>query len=581
MMLIERQFNEMNALVVSKLPDAGKGMVISMKSRWIECYPDAAQYRETQSVSLIINQKEVIEDIEASIQVVSLDEVVISKEVKLSAATKETKVELGRFECGGYGIDIISNNSVIARSAFDVAKEDENIIRYGFLTDFETKEKNDEDILFANKMHLNAIQFYDWMYRHEKLVSEEAIYKNPLNIEISKEVIKRKIEECRKYQIRPFAYGAIYAASKQFYETHKDWAMYTKDGKIISFADWLIFMNISRNSDWSNYIVDQFRNTVKCLGFEGIHMDTYGYPKKAWSSNNKKIDLEFEFTPLINQAAKAVKEEDSNAGVIFNAVNDWPIEAVANSDQDSLYIEVWPPHDTYYDLYHLIKKARTISNKKNVILAAYMKPFAEENYDLSANKAFLLTYATIHACGGNQLVLGENGGILCDSYYNKYALLKEPFLETVQDYTNYVVEYRDLLLDKEISDISLHSVGGINEDITLSSKLCAFSSKAEADKVWTIAGISQKRLILHLLNLCGENTLWNEAKKSDKIVIDDIKIHILLDRKIKGVYYASPDFDGGRRKEVAYLCSEGEQGIYLELSDVTLMIWSTIWIDYE
>jgi dextranase len=553
-----------------------------MRYRKIECYPNAAQYKENQSVLIIINTKEDLsDDAKLLLRVTNLEKTIVSREINISGAAKDEWIEIGQFHNGGYGVDLIENEIVVARTAFDVVAKGQQVIRYGFLTDFDTNEKSDEDILFMNKMHLNAVQFYDWMYRHEELVSDNETYKNPLDLEVSNEVIKRKIEQCKHYQIRPFAYGAVYAASKQFYESHKDWAMYTKDGKVISFADWLIFMNISKECAWSKYIVEQFKEAIKCLGFEGIHMDTYGYPKKAWSHDGKKIELDQDFSFLINQAANAVREENPNAGVIFNAVNDWPIEKVAAADQDSLYIEVWPPHDTYYDLYHLIKKARTISDKKNVILAAYMHPFAEENYDANAEKAFLLTYAVICASGGSQLVLGESGGALCDSYYNKYATLSKLFLTQVQVYANYVVEYRELLMDSEIVDISLTAAGGINEDLKFQSKKCCFSSKAEADKVWTLVGITNHRMILHLINLCGENDLWNEAKKSDKIEIDDIVIQILLDRKIKGIYFASPDFNDGRKTALSYRCEIGEQGNYLYLSDIRLQIWSTVWIDYE
>lgn len=176
-------------------------------------------------------------------------------------------------------------------------------------------------------------------------------------------------------------------------------------------------------------------------------------------------------------------------------MNDWPVESVAGSAQDSIYIEVWPPHDTYLDLMQLISKARSLSGGKQVILAAYMHPFAEKNNPESAEKSFLLTFAVIHASGGCQLVLGENKGTLCDSYYNKYATLRDEFLPKVKAYSDFVVRYGELLFAKAITDISMTATGGINEDILFSSEQTGFSVKPEADKVWTKAGITDHRII--------------------------------------------------------------------------------------
>ena len=80
-------------------------------------------------------------------------------------------------------------------------------------------------------------------------------------------------------------------------------------------------------------------------------------------------------------------------GVIFNAVNNWPTETVAAAAQDAVYIEVWPPHDTYFDLYRLIREARLLSHR-NVILAAYLKAFQGEDMD-AAERSFRLAWAVI------------------------------------------------------------------------------------------------------------------------------------------------------------------------------------------
>ena len=147
--------------------------------------------------------------------------------------------------------------------------------------------------------------------------------------------------------MRPFAYGAVYAATKETVSSQPDWAAYTMDGDPMVFADWLNYMNISPNNGWSQYIVNEFRSAVKSLGFSGIHLDTYGFPKRIYAYNGARVSFEDVFLPLINAAQDAVSSVDAENGVIFNAVNDWPTERIAQGKQDAQYIEVWPPHDTY------------------------------------------------------------------------------------------------------------------------------------------------------------------------------------------------------------------------------------------
>lgn len=62
-------------------------------------------------------------------------------------------------------------------------------------------------------LHLNAVQFYDWMYRHDKLLPDSELYSDPMGRPTSLAVIEGKIAACKKLGMRPFAYGAVYAAT--------------------------------------------------------------------------------------------------------------------------------------------------------------------------------------------------------------------------------------------------------------------------------------------------------------------------------------------------------------------------------
>src|SRR5262249_33110544 len=160
----------------------------------------------------------------------------------------------------------------------------------------------------------------------------------------------------------------------------------------------------------------EFAHAVHELGFDGIHLDQYGFPRTARTATGELVDLAEHFPPLIDAARAAVVSERPDAGVIFNAVGNWPIETVAATTQDVIYLEVWPPDESYNDLRRLIGAARRLSGGKQVILAAYLSPFAQAGAATlpQAEAAALLATAAIAAAGGSHLLLGERDGILCD-----------------------------------------------------------------------------------------------------------------------------------------------------------------------
>lgn len=81
---------------------------------------------------------------------------------------------------------------------------------------------------------------------------------------------------------------------KDTFEAHPEWGMYTMDAQPMTFAGWLYYMNIAPSCGWGEHIVEEFRSAVQ-FGFSGIHMDTYGFPKRVWDAQRQPVELEDEF----------------------------------------------------------------------------------------------------------------------------------------------------------------------------------------------------------------------------------------------------------------------------------------------
>ena len=548
----------------------------TIKQQTAYCRPDRAQYRIGEPIRLLLFP-------DAEVPMVSAVRVFRLQQEIACAWTQESGIiTIESLKIGNYGVSVETEIGAF-ETAVDIAESAKSVIRYGFLSDFSPEDGDTADLDWLCRLHVNTVQFYDWMYRHDSLISPEDEYLDPIGRRSSLPVIRQKIEACRSRGMRAFAYGAVYAATKETALAHPDWATYSLDGEPMIFADWLNYMNIAPSNGWREHIIREFRSVVETLGFSGIHLDTYGFPKRVYAQNGERVLFEDAFLPLINAAQDAVYSVDAENGVVFNAVNDWPTERIAQGKQDAQYIEVWPPHDTYHDLYWLINKAKRLAPEKSVVLAAYMKPFqnATALEDVKkAEHAFRLANAVILASGGIQLVHGEHESLLCDSYYVNHAKMRPEFTDTLVRYADFLVRYAQLLYDDTGYDVSMTAFGGINDDVIAEAENTVFSAAGRADTVWMILRESNTRLVLHLINLTGNDVLWN-TPKSEPNPVQNIRLKLRLDAKITGVYCASPDDNSLQAVALPYRTLSSAYGRVMELNLPTLRYFSTIWIEWE
>nr|WP_269144073.1 glycoside hydrolase family 66 protein [Clostridium guangxiense] len=558
----------------------------------VDIFPLKSQYKHGEKVEIKveINDYSKLENSYLLCKVYRLNNIIITtrKEIEDNNETMfEIYVSDSDDVISGYGVEVeLYSENVLKESAatsFDIVHEWYDAPRYGFISDFSKNDLDDsKDVEQINKYHINVVQFYDWMYRHHKLNPPQSVFNDPLGRELSMDVVEQKIDYCHKYGMKALAYGAVYGSEKEFFEEHKEMAMYKNDGNVLDFANFIFMMDINRKNPWHDHIINEFYEAVK-LGFDGIHMDQYGFPKEAVSkiNNDKSIrHLREDFPKLIDDTRAYIEEKGYKVNLIFNAVNNWPIDTVACSNQDCMYIEVWPPNITYGDLYNLINNAKRYEPKKQVILAAYMKPFnKEENTSLeSAENATIMTMATIFASGGFHLLLGEKNGVLTEGYYPNYAVVSESFSQKLRKYYDFIVRYEELLFDFNIVDDSMTYTGGINGEYVFNG--CEASPKAERDKVWTLIKEKPGYKIINLVNFAGyQNMGWNEGKANLPYKIEDIEVTALVVENVKGVYVASPDYETNKAQKLEYECILHEQGKAIKFKVPTLKVWDLIYIE--
>ncbi len=555
-------------------------MVIGM-----DLYPLKAQYVTNEEVWLCLEQTDVEKQRRydrAVVHVYCLEREV--RTVEAGCSECETRISIGRYdaEFAGFGVRVVlygADDELVLETAFDVCKEPEKSLRYGFVSDFTKKDKNNGAMEQLRKYHINMVQFYDWSYRHDSLVSEREDYVDMMGKSIHLDTVREKIAQADRYGMKAIAYGAVYAASKEFYERHKDLALYNANREVFRFLDTFYIMNIQKGSPWRRHLTGQYREAMKKMGFAGIHMDTYGFPKTAFSGLEgayTRVSLQEGFGSLIDETYEELAKTGKEPYLIFNNVGNWPVAETAQHKVRAVYIEVWPPYERYHHIKQLILEAkRLVQNQKPVILAAYLEPFRKESSERAAYCARILT-AAIVSNGAYHLLLGEKNGVLTQGYYGDYSVMDEETAKGMRRYYDFMVRYLHLFYDPELVDVTMTHMGWDNYEYRCGAE--NWSAYAESGKLWLTVRESEKYKLLSYINLCGcQEDYWNQGKEMPAAQ-KDIVCTVAVDGEIEGIYYASPDLPDGESRSLPYEYLTDEKGKYVRYVLPEVIVWAIVYI---
>lgn len=442
--------------------------------------------------------------------------------------------------------------------------------RYGFLSDFPPKDNLQERIAELAKFHITVVQFYDWMYRHYRFLPPEDEFVDAMKRRLSLNTVRARVQGCHELGMAALAYGAIYGAEPEFAREHPDWVLRDAVGKPLALIDLFFITDIRPTCGWREHILQEYETAVRELGFDGIHMDQYGFPKRAVDARGEAVDFANDLPGLISEAASRVAKVRQGAAVLFNAVNNWPIQHVAKADQAAVYIEVWPPHDSYGDLVDLIRRARDLSNKQ-VILAAYLEPYREGG--VGAEQAALFVTAVIASAGGHHLLLGEGHAVLRDPYYPNHGQLATGFIPQLRRYYDHTAAYHHYLFDLALEDVTTSYSMGINQEIVLRG--VRSSPYPEAGAVWLNIKRRDNQFVINLVNLVGvTEATWNTHKEPPQ-VLSNLSLYLSSFAKVTQATWTSPDQEV-QALDLTITMLEDDRA-RLELPD--LVLWATLIVD--
>jgi len=498
----------------------------------VDFYPTQGCFRPGETVNLLVEiQSELNIDVGLIVTIRHLAEKPQTFMVPASLKANMQTIQIqwdAPTQPAGYGATVelcdASNRTLDrATTSFDILNAWTDFPRYGYLTDFSTQRPNpDSTINELVRFHVNGLQFYDWQYRHDELLAPTENYIDPLGRALSLQTVKKLVETAHQYGVAAMPYMAVYAASALFWRAHLESALYDRDGHPIPFGeDFLGLMNPASGSEWRNHLLAECSRVLGSIAFDGLHIDQYGEPKQVWDAHGQSIDLPDAFVGFIEGARTDYPQKT----ILFNAVGNWPIEALATSSLDFIYIEIWPPDVRYRDVAHIVLDAVRLSQGKPVVIALYL-PADRPNNVMLAN-------AVIAACGGTRIELGEQTRLLVDPYFPKHQEIPTELKTTLRCHYDFLICCGEWMQSYPLTaeERGAWAFGEL------------FPSFVQTDgRVWAVARRRGNDLVLNLVNWnrLDTNLTW-DAPHLAPVPCVNLQMRVRLPRKPAKVFYACPE----------------------------------------
>jgi GH15 family glucan-1,4-alpha-glucosidase len=308
----------------------------------------------------------------------------------------------------GYHVEVRAGTSDYGASAIDVSSNWTRFPRYGYTTEYPTSESSGASLANMQELernyHTNALQFYDWMWRHEKLIKRtggviDSSWTDWSGKTINWQTLQNQISSAHSLNMAAMAYDIIYGALDNYQSTSgvdPQWGLYNDTSHTtqwnFNFGDAFptthMYMFNPANTSWQSYISGQFNDALN-NGFDGMHLDQLGQNDGKNDYSGQGVDLPNTFAGYVNNIKSAFP---SGKKVTYNIVNGgvgtwgaYNVAHFANNDFD--YSEQWENATTYQNLKDEVTSFKTLDGNKAVVLAAYMNYYEDNGTRYEAETA--------------------------------------------------------------------------------------------------------------------------------------------------------------------------------------------------
>jgi len=435
-----------------------------------------------------------------------------------------------------------------AEVAVDVSSTWTKFPRYGFLSGFppQTVFASRATVKRLGRFHLNALQFYDWQFKHQCPLAGTVSAPAPIWADIAGRPTARRtvldlIAAAHAENMAAMNYNLLYGAWAGYGPDGVDfhWGLWkNKDGKDQDYlrmpSGWAtpsLYLFNPGDVGWQRFLIAQEAQVFAAYPFDGWQIDQVGERGEEYDYAGHPVTVWETFRPFLNAAKAALRRT-----IVFNNVGAYGLyDTAAGSTEDAAYIECWESagQKTYADLKTTIEQASAWSGGKAVILAAYNDRARADASSAARPGRFnspgvRLTDAVIFAAGGAHIEIGDDCRLLDNEYFPNRNLVPSADLTRAlgREY-DFLTAYENLLRGGLIAD---------TRAVTLSG-----------GTVWAFAKSGGGFHVLHLINLTGEkDTLWRDdnADKPAPTPQTNLAVRDYADLgTIKNIYWASPDRD--------------------------------------
>ncbi|MFZ0170827.1 MAG: glycoside hydrolase family 66 protein [Acidimicrobiales bacterium] len=518
-----------------------------------------------------------------------------SRVVACRATAGAVEAELGggaRFTdlpSGTYVIEALdADGQVLAEELTTVAAHPGERPVHGFATSFQ-----DGDVPAVLEWHRalrsTVVQVYDWMASYTEPLGPESGWKDPSNRPVSLKALRALAVGLHALGAVAHAYAPVYAVGNAFALEHPEMLMYQGDGHPIRFLDQIVLANPA-NVEWQRHFMTAYGSAADAIGFDGFHIDTYGYPRVAQDVDGNTIDLRVAYESFLG-FVRAARPLDL---VSFNQVNGAPSATSLPAGPGFRYCEVWPPNDCWRHLEALLDRssgnagllARSPARDPLMrgSIACYPPVWGIDSASgpvegagrEASLRTVLCTEAVATCLGASALIYGDQTAALCDPYYPKHARLTADEAATVVAWRHFALRCRDLFLEGE--DTSWYEIDDENGAV---SAIATAPVRPEPVGSALFARVVQAdgRVTISVLDLTGsQNGRWSEpTPKGD---VSSVTLKVLLDHPEHWRADAAVLGAGGDRfaplvaREVPH-----RQGRALELEVPIVSGWSVVRVE--
>ncbi|MGC2174172.1 MAG: glycoside hydrolase family 66 protein, partial [Acidimicrobiales bacterium] len=457
-----------------------------------------------------------------------------------------------------------SSGDVLAEEFFSVRGQRGEDPVPGFVTSFDDASRDDV-LAWLRDLRCTVVQVYDWMDSYSTALAESDDYEDPLGRPVSRRSLESLTDGIQELGAVALAYAPVIAAGNELASAHPQWRLFRNDGAPESLGDLLQIMDPG-SLEWQSYWIKNYSGAADVLGFNGFHLDTYGYPRDALNAKGQGVDVPAGYASFVG----AIRRARPNDVLSFNQVNGVPRGFWAPAPPSFRYVEVWPPNDRWRHLEGLL--ARSGSNEcDGSTLALYPPVWGGER--TNALRTCVLSEAVSTVLGANVLIWGDNDGVLCHPYYVNHETLKVDEREEALRWHRFALRCRDLF--RAATDTSWYELSDENASVKVS---WAGETRPEPDGSSLFVRVfrDEHLIAVSLIDLSGsDDGSWLSATKRGTCTSADVEV--LLDSPESWlVEIAVLGRNRGRFETADYVAAGMREGVGIRVSVSIDEGWSVL-----